>query len=345
MRFPFIMMATYLMYLLSKVLSLPDTLLSGLDDMLSWLRRRGMGDWPTALVLLAPALTIVFVFVLIPMVSSFYMSLYGGRHGMGAFVGLNNYAEALRNPEFRRSFMVTVYYVCGVVPLSLIISFLVAYGLFRITRFRGLLRSIYFLPYVTSAVAAAMVWRALFNPQYGIVNLLLNHFGIDALNWLLEPRGVLHMVSGGIISHEVGPSLGLVCIILFDVWHGSGFMIVVFLAGLTAMPRDLEEAARLDGAGGWRLLRHVTLPVLSPTIFFLAIVGVIRAFQAFNSFYALTHGGGMTDTQNLILYIYAQFYQYGYWGYSAAVATLLITAIVLLTGFQWWLFGRKVHYA
>lgn len=331
--------------IVNAIVALPDAILAGLDNLLSELRRRGFGDWPTALLLLSPALVILSVFVLAPMVSSFYMSLYGGRHGMGAYVGFENYVSAVSDPEFRSSLLVTIYYVAGVVPISLIISFLVAYGLYRITIGRGLFRSIFFLPYITSAVAAAMVWRALFNPQSGVINLLLGYVGVEPLNWLLEPHGALYIISNGYVPSNWGPSLGLVCIILFDVWHGCGFMIVVFLAGLTAMPRELEEAARIDGAGGLRLIRHVTLPVLSPTIFFLLIVGVIKSFQAFNSFYALTHGGGMKETQNLILYIYAQFYQYGYWGYGAAVATLLMLSIVLLTLVQWRFFGRKVHYS
>lgn len=328
-----------------RVCRLPDRLLAGLDDLFDALRRHGFGDGPTATLLLAPGLFILFVFTLAPMAASMVMSLYGGRHGLGAFTGLGNYHEAFQRTDFWRSLAVTVYYVLGVIPTSLIISFLVAYGLYRITVGRGLLRSIYFLPYVTSAVAAAMVWRGLFNPQHGVVNALLGYVGVEPLNWLLEPRGFLHIVTGGLMPVGWGPSLGLVCIILFDIWHGCGFMIVVFLAGLSAMPRELEEAARIDGAGGTRLVWHVTLPLLSPTIFFLLIVGTIRAFQAFNSFYALTHGGGMTETQNLILYVYAQFYQYGYWGYGAAVATLLTLAIVALTLVQWRVVGRRVYYS
>lgn len=323
---------------------LPDTLLGLLDGLLDRLRRRGLGDAPAAAVLLLPAVLILTAFILVPMGSTFYMSLFGGRHGMGAFVGAGNYLDAMGSRDFRQSLLVTVYYVLGVIPVSMALSFLIAWGLYRIEAFRGFLRSFYFLPYVTSAVAAAMVWLSLFNPQSGVVNLVLGSLGMDAQQWLLEPRGVLHLMSGGAVPASWGPSLALTCIILFDVWHGCGFMIVVFLAGLSAISRELEEAARIDGAEGWRMLWHVILPLLSPTIFFLLIVGVIKAFQAFNSFYALTQGGSMADTQNLILYIYAQFYRYGYWGYAAAVAALLMLAIVILTVIQWRVIERRVHY-
>lgn len=328
------------------IMDVVDSVLAGLDNGMDRLRRWGLGDAPAAALLLFPALTILTVFGMAPLVASAYMSLYGGKHGMGPFIGLGNYAEALQSPAFRRSFLVTVYYAAGTVPTTMLFSFLIAYGLHRIVRGRGLLRTLYFLPYVTSAVAAAMVWRALLNPQTGIVNVLFVRFGLTAQQWLLEPRGVLHLISGGWIPPELGPSLALCCIILFDIWHGSGFMVVVFLAGMAAIPRELEEAARMDGAGGLRVVRHVVIPLLSPTIFFLGVVGAVRAFQAFNSFYALTQGGRtLGTTENLVLHIYSNFYEYGYWGYGAAVAVLLSTAIIALTVIQWRLVGRRVHYS
>jgi len=226
------------------------------------------------------------------------------------------------------------------------LSFFIALALHRLGRARGLFRTLYFLPYVTSVVAAAMVWRSLFNPHGGAFNLLLGRVGLPSQQWLLEPRGVLHLISGGAVDPSVGPSLALCCIMLFDIWHGCGFMVVVFLAGLSSIPREIEESARIDGAGGLRATWHITLPLLSPTVFFLCVVGVVRAFQAFNSFYALTQGGGNTqDTRNLILYIYAQFYDYGYWGYATAASTLLTLAIVMLTALQWRFVGRRVHYS
>lgn len=332
--------------MLTLVADMADSILARLDDALDRLRARGLGDIPAAVLLLLPALTILAVFGMAPLVASAYMSLFGGKHGMGSFVGLANYQEALHSPAFRRSFLVTVYYAMGTVPATMLFSFLVAYGLHRIVRGRGFLRVLYFLPYVTSAVAAAMVWRALFNPQAGVFNAVFTMLGLPAQQWLLEPRGALHLLSGGWIPPEFGPSLALSCIILFDIWHGSGFMVVVFLAGLSAIPRELEEAARMDGAGGLRVVRHVVIPLLSPTIFFLGVVGAARAFQAFNSFYALTQGGRtLGTTENLVLHIYSNFYEYGYWGYGTAVAVLLSAAIIALTVIQWRVVGRRVHYS
>jgi ABC-type sugar transport system permease subunit len=320
--------------------------LGALDDLFDRLRSRRGRDIPMALFLLAPALTVLGVFGLFPLLYSVYMSLFGAKWGMGPFVGLANYAEALHGEAFWSSFLVTVYYAMGTIPATMALSFLVANLLFRIARGRGFFRTLYFLPYVTSAVAAAMVWRAIFNPQFGVANALFEWAHLEPQQWLLEPRSVLSLVTGNADLVSVGPSLALCCVMLFDIWHGCGFMIVIFLAGLTAIPRELEEAARIDGANAYHVTRHVTVPLLSPTIFFLAIVSVIKSFQSFNSFYALTGDGhGPLDTtQNLTVYIYAEFYEYHRWGYGTAVATLLCLTIVALTVVQWRYVGRKVHY-
>ena len=326
-------------------LAWPDAALEKLDNLLERAGRGRAGDAPLAAVLLIPAFSILGLFGIAPLFYAFYISLFGGKQGVGVFNGLGNYADALTRSEFWNSLLVTAYYAAGVVPVSMTLSFLIAYGLYRISRAQALLRIAYFLPYVTSAVAAAMVWRAVLAPNTGLANALLDYIGLPVQQWLLEPRSILNILSGGLLHERFGPSLALCCIIAFDIWHASGFMIVVFLAGLTAMPRELEEAARLDGAGTPQLLRHVVLPVLSPAFFFLAVVGAIKAFQAFNSFYALTQGSRtLGTTENLVMHIYANFYEYGYWGYGAAVATLLTLAIVILTLIQWYFIGKKVYY-
>jgi len=323
-----------------------DGCVGRLDDIFDGVRRRGLKDVLLAVFLLGPSLVVLGAFGVAPLVAAVYMSLFGGKYGVGPFVGLGNYVEALGSGAFWRSFVVTVYYAAGTIPITMALSFVVAYGLFRIVRGRGLFRTVYFLPYVTSAVAAAMVWRAILNPQFGLANYVLGQLGLAPHNWLLEPRSILYLVSDGRVPAWAGPSLALCCVILFEVWHSSGFMIVIFLAGLTAIPRELEEAARIDGASVFQVIRRIILPLLSPTLFFLAIVSAIKAFQAFNSFYALTGDGrGPVDTtQNMIVYIYSNFYEYQRWGYGTAVATLLCIAIVTLTVLQWRFVGRRVHY-
>lgn len=326
-----------------------DSCLERLDDRLERKRGKRAKDAPIAYLLLLPALTILTVFGIFPLFFAVYMSLYEWKGIRAVFEGIGNFREALGRSDFWDAFLVTLYYAMGTIPISMGLSFLVATALFRILRGRSFFRTIFFLPYITSAVAAATVWRAILNPRAGLVNTFLGWCGLQLDSWptwLLEPKGLLHLLSGGRVADDVGPSLALCCVILFDIWHSSGFMIVVFLAGLTAIPKELEEAAIVDGANWLQTTRKVTLPLLSPTIFFLLVVNVIKAFQSFNSFYALTgNGRGPLDTtQNLTVYIYSNFYEYNRLGYGAAVATLLALAIVTLTLIQWRYLSRRVHY-
>lgn len=323
-----------------------DDLLAWLDDALEPCTASGRPRSTLAMLFLAPAMSILVAFGIAPLAYAFYMSLYRVRSGESQFVGLSHYASALSSEAFWDSFLITIYHALGVVPATLLISFLIARGLSNLPKLRGLFQTFYFLPYITSVVAAAMIWRTLMKPQFGAINHALEALGLAPQSWLLEPRGMLHLLSQGAVAPDIGPSLALCTVILFEIWHNAGFMIVVFLAGITALPRELEDAARIDGAGAFHVLRHITLPMLSPIIFFLSVVGVIGSFQAFNSLYALTgNGHGPLDTtQNLTIYIYASFYENGRLGYGAAVAILLCFLTVGLTALQWRVIGRKVFY-
>ncbi len=297
-----------------------------------------------ALVLLTPALAVLSAFGVAPIAYAVYLSVFRYRYGTTSFTGIGNYQRAFADSDFWASVEVTMYYTILIVPATLLLSLGAAMLLRPIGRGRGALRTAYFLPYVTSIVAAATVWRVLLNPQFGMVNALLEFVGLPAQAWLLEPRGALHIISGGWVPLEWGPSLSLCCIMLFEIWHGVGFMIVVLLAALASVPRELEDAARIDGAGRWRTAWSVTVPMLAPTLFLLLVVGVIGAFQAFNSFYALTGGVPDTATRNLTMYIYAMFYENQQIGYGAAMASLLALVLAGLTITQWRLLGRRVYY-
>lgn len=319
-----------------------DTVLEWSDGVLERLGAQRRGDAATAAVLLFPALVLLGMFGIIPLGYAVYISLFNMRQNV--YIGAANYVRAWHDPEFWRSLSVTIYYSLGTIPITLFVSFTIALLLFRLGRGRGLFRTLYFLPYVTSVVAAATVWRVLLRPRSGFVNVLFSALGLPVQLWLIEQRGILNLLTGGWIPPTVGPSLGLCCIIAFDIWHASGFAIVIFLAGMSAIPRELEEAAIVDGAGPYQVIRGVILPLLSPTVFFLTIVSAIKSFQAFNSFYALTNTARSVDTQNLVVYVYAQLYENQRYGYGAAVATLLCLAIVVLTLVQWRYAGRRVFY-
>lgn len=323
-----------------------DTSLAWLDDRISGPGVASAQTRRAVWVLLAPAVVLLGAFGIAPIFATLGFSLYDLDYGQGQFSGWANYREALGSSDFWNSVTVTFYYLAGVVPVTIALGFVIAWALMAITRGRTLFRTIYFLPYITSAYAAALVWRALLNPQGGLANSLLAQFGLPAQQWLLEPRGVLHVVTGGAIPADWGPSLALCCVIAFDIWHGLGFVVVILLAGLSSIPRELEEAARIDGAGVVQVIRHVTLPLLTPTLYFLLLVGTIKGFQAFNSFYALIQSGGNTlgTTKNLVIYLFGNFYDNGRWGYGAAIATLLLVAIIGLTVVQSRFARRWVHY-
>jgi len=305
----------------------------------------------TGYLYLLPAFAVLLAFHFLPLLYAFYVSLFNWRIRQGPFLGLQNYANILTDPDFWDSLRVTFYFAVGIIPTTLVLSFLIAYALFRVTRGRALYRLVYFLPYVTATVAVALVWRWIFHAQYGVLNWVLGFAGLPPQQWLLEPRGVVELALGaaGVVVPEwaAGPSLALVSIIIFTVWHGLGFAIVVMLAGLSNIPSELYDAAKVDGAGEWSLLRHVTIPLMSPTLFFVSVVSTIGAFQSFNSIYVMTdpaHGGPLGTTRNATMYIFLNFFEFTKLGYASAAAFLLFLIILGLTLFQMRVLGPRVHY-
>lgn len=304
-----------------------------------------------AYLYLLPAVVILGLFHFLPIFYAFYISLFNWRVAQGPFVGLGNYQRAFDQPDFWNSIVVTVFFVLGTVPVSLCLAFLIAYLLFQQIAGRGLYRVLYFLPYVTSVVAAALAWKWIFHRDYGILNAVFGLFEFTQQKWLQEPTGVFRLMGQGLgisVPPELaGPSLALVAVMIFSIWHGLGFDIIILLAGLTNIAPELYDAARIDGARGLRLLRHITIPLLSPTLFFLSTVSIIRSFQAFIQIFILTgssEGRPIGTTQAITLYIFDNFYSNSRIGYGAAVAFILFFIILTLTGIQLRVVGRRVHY-
>ncbi len=318
-------------------------------------RARPHGDAGVAGLFLLPSAVVLAVFGIYPLFAAFVLSLRGRGAPPGGFVGFANYGTVLRDdPEFWRSLGVTLWYVLGTVPTTLVLGYAVAELLHR--RLRGLpfYRALFFLPYVVSPVAAAAIWRWIYDTDYGLANALLRRFGQEPLEWLNEPAGVMQVLGEAagfaVPGWAAGPSLALVCIILASIWHMLGFAVVVLLAGLSAIPSEVTEAARIDGARGWALLRRVKVPLLSPTLFFLLVVFIIRAFQTFSQLYVLSpdnRGGPVASTRNVTLYIYLAFRENTTSqgpAYGSTVAFLLFLLILLLTLAQFRFLGRRVHY-
>lgn len=298
--------------------------------------------------LLAPACLLLLVFEFFPVFYGLYISSCDWRLSCVRFVGLDNYLRAVTDPEMWHALLVTATYSLISVPLQLSLGLGLAYLLFQKIRGRELLRVLYFLPYITSTVASAAVWSYLYSPDKGLINAMLRFFGLPGLRWLGEPTGVFALIarSAGLTLPEwaAGPSLALLSLIIYTTWVFVGYDITIFLAGLGNIPSQLYDAAKVDGASGWAVFRHVTLPLLSPTTYFLLIITVIGTFKAFNHIYVMTLGGPGNATTTSSIYIFQQLFEFNRYGYSAALSVVLFLAILALTIVQHRLASSRVVY-
>jgi ABC-type sugar transport system permease subunit len=233
------------------------------------------------------------------------------------FVGLGNYVDMLQDQEFLRAFYNTGLYTVGTVPTSIALGLLVALGLNRRLPGRTLLRSIFFVPVIISLVAVALTAAWIFNDNYGVINAVLDAVGIGSVPWLSSPKWAM-------------PSL-----IIATLWIRLGFNMVVYLAALQSIPEELYDAARVDGATGWRRFRHITWPLLGPTTFLLLILNVIYSLHVFDLIYVMTGGGPGFSTTVLVQYIYQMAFTEGEMGYASAIGVVLYLMLLVFTVFQW----------
>lgn len=327
------------------------------------------------LLYVVPALSFLLLFEVWPILLSVWISLWKWDVRAVEFIGLANYQRLFQDGfvtrnynddlvagEVAQSLIVTLYYVLGTVPVTIGLAFFLAYLLFQGIKGQSTLRTLYFLPYVTNSVAVTLVFAWIFNARIGVVNAVLQQIGLPTATWLEDPAPAAErllgaMGVGGLDAWPdlaAGPSVALVVIIIFSIWSTLGYSIVVYLAGLTSIPRDLGDAARVDGANGWQVMRTVVWPLLSPSTFFLLIFNTIVAFQAFNPIYTLTRntgmgrgeaGGPLDTTLTITVYIFRNFYERANSvGYAAAVSFLLFFLLLGLTALQFRVIGRKVHY-
>ncbi|EFL27072.1 ABC transporter, permease [Streptomyces himastatinicus ATCC 53653] len=280
-----------------------------------------------AWLFLLPSLVPFLIFTAGPVVAAGVISLLDWNlFSPPSFVGLHNFARLGPDPTFWSALVNTVYFTFVTVPLTLLVSLALALllnqGLKRIAVFRSLL----LLPYATISVAVAFVWIWLYIPHGGLINSLLGAFGIDGPAWLVSDTWAM-------------PAL-----VAMSVWKSFGFGMVIFLAGLQAIPQQLYEAARVDGASPWRSFRDVTLPLLSPAMFFVVVTSVISSFQVFDQALVMTNGGPGVHTTTLVMYIYQTGFLNYEQGYAAAQSIVLFAFIAVITGMQFLLQRRLVHY-
>lgn len=305
----------------------------------------------TPYLFILPAFLVIAVFRLYPILQSARMSLYRWSiAGPLKFIGLGNFYRIFIDPKFYQSLGNTFWYVLGVVPGTVILAVFFAGLLNQRIRGRGIYRTVYYLPMVTSIVAISVVWKWIFNPDRGVLNAFLGLFGIHGLKWLNDARGLFELALAPlgvrVSGFFAGPSLALVALIVMAVWHSLGYCVIIVLAGLQNVPRSYYEAARIDGAGAWRIFRHITVPILSPTIFFLLVTQSIVAFNTFTPVYVMTQppGGPLGTTSLVVYYLYDQSFRLWNLGYANAIAFVLFLAIFFLTQFQRRFLERRVHY-
>ncbi|GAA2214465.1 sugar ABC transporter permease [Nonomuraea monospora] len=280
-------------------------------------RPKKRGRWRyagTVALFLLPSLIPLTLYTLIPMVGSFWTSLHEWDLITDMrWVGLGNYAELIADPDTRAAFGHTLYFIAGYLPLVYLGGLGLAVLLNRVMPARGLLRGIYFLPVITSWVVVALMWKWLLNPASGIVNWALGLVGVSGPGWWTDPDWAM-------------PS-----IILASAWKDLGFVMIILLAGLQAIPREYQEAAMVDGATAWRRFRHITLPLLSPSTFFVVVISLINGFQVFDQVQIMTGGGPGGATQVVVSQIYDLTFRYGRAGAASALSWLLFALVLLVT--------------
>lgn len=276
--------------------------------------RLGRHQAITAYWFIAPTLLLFVVFTIIPIVMAFYLSLTNyDVLSRQDWVGLANYRRLLTDNLLWTGFHNVLYYVILYVPANLVIS--LGLAMLLLPKVRGVrwLRTAYYLPGLTSAVAASTVWLWLLNPEYGLINQILGYFHVTGPAWLARS------------------DTAMVSIVMVTLWGGVGGNMVIFLAGLNGIPAYLYEAAGLDGAGWWACLRHITLPGLRTTTFLVSTMTLIGSLQLFDQAYVLTQGGPGNATLTVVYRIYATGFNYLQMGYASAQAFILALAILLLS--------------
>lgn len=279
---------------------------------------------------LTPTLLILAIFVFLPVITSFTLSLhrtapFGNRQ---IFVGLDNYVRLLTNPEYWGIVWTTVLFSVGVVPLSLVLSVLLALALaYPLRNLRSLHRLLIFVPVVISTAVAGVLFKWLYHPVVGYLNFWLSLVGIEGPNWLASKQWAL------------------VAVIIATIWKELGFNVIIALAGVQSIDQTYYDAARVDGASGWQRFWHITLPLLSPTLFFLLIINVIHSFESFAQIHVLTEGGPGRATTTLVYAIfYDAFVGTPQRGYASAQAYLLALMVVAISFLQFKFLNKKVHY-
>lgn len=292
---------------------------------MSWMKRQRLIGY----LFVLPSVLGVTVFFLLPLLFSFGLAFTNwlGPAGRGLkFTGLANFQRLFSDEIFLKALGSNILYLLHV-PMSVALGFLAASALNQKVYARNALRASFFLPYLISAIAIGFSWMLLFHPTQGPINHLLRSIGAaKPPNWLASTSSAMS------------------AIIIISTWHSLGFNMIIFLAVLQDVPRELKEAAAIDGASSWQITRHVTLPFISPITFFLLVIGTMNAFKSFGLIQAVTGGGPANSTLTLPLYVYRTAFRYYELGYASTIAIILFLIIFAFTVVQWYGQKKWVHY-
>jgi multiple sugar transport system permease protein len=280
----------------------------------------------SAYVFLAPGFILFSIFTVFALAFAFYLTFreWNILEPEKPFVGLQNYRDMVGDEDFRRSVINTFYFTGASVPLGMAIGLGIALLLNQPLWGRTILRTLFFLPVVTPFVVAAIVWKWLYNGDFGPINyyLIKTHLITEPLLWLSDKN------------------LAMPAVVLMSVWTSVGFSMVVYLAALQAVPGELYESARIDGAGAWARFRYVTLPMLAPSTLFLMVMGIIGSFQVFTQIYIMTSGGPVNRTSTMVYYIYESAFKFYEMGYASTLAYALFLLSLVFTALQLRLYRR-----
>jgi multiple sugar transport system permease protein len=280
----------------------------------------------SAYAFLAPGFILFSIFTVFALAFAFYLTFreWNILEPEKPFVGLQNYRDMVGDEDFRRSVINTFYFTGASVPLGMAIGLGIALLLNQPLWGRTILRTLFFLPVVTPFVVAAIVWKWLYNGDFGPINyyLIKTHLITEPLLWLSDKN------------------LAMPAVVLMSVWTSVGFSMVVYLAALQAVPGELYESARIDGAGAWARFRYVTLPMLAPSTLFLMVMGIIGSFQVFTQIYIMTSGGPVNRTSTMVYYIYESAFKFYEMGYASTLAYALFLLSLVFTALQLRLYRR-----
>jgi multiple sugar transport system permease protein len=268
-------------------------------------------------------LVLFVVFRFVPVIGAFLLSLTDYRlNGQWSFIAADNYSRLLGDKLFHESLLVTLTYTVIFVPLTVLLSLGTALLLHQVVWGRGFFRGVFFLPYVTSIVLAAVLWKWIYNAEDGLLNGALGLLSLGPYDFLGKAGTVL-------------PSIAVT-----SAWKGFGYSMLILLAGLQAVPRSYLEAAMIDGAGPWQRFRYVTLPQLRPVLFFVLVIETIGAFQVFDAMYVMTAGGPVRSSYSLVYFLYDSGFKFFDFGYASAIGLVLFLIVLVVSLIQRRLVGR-----